>query len=56
MARDRKPVIISIKYAASFFSKRQLAATVMMIDEEKNVSLSDKKKSLWVHKCSRSIN
>jgi hypothetical protein len=54
-ACDRRSAIISIKYAASFFPKRQLAATALMFDEEeKNVSLSDKKKRMWVHKCFRS--
>jgi hypothetical protein len=34
------------------FSKRQLAATALMLDEEeKNATLSDKKKRMWVHKC-----
>jgi hypothetical protein len=37
------------------FSKRQLAAIALMLDEEeKNVALSDKKKRMWVHKYSRS--
>jgi hypothetical protein len=37
------------------FSKRQLAAIVLMLDEEeKNSALSDKKKHMWVHKCFRS--
>jgi hypothetical protein len=37
------------------FSKRQLAATALMLDEkEKNAALSDKMKSLWFHKCFRS--
>jgi len=37
------------------FSKRQLAATALMLDEEeKNAALSDKKKSMWFHKCFRS--
>jgi hypothetical protein len=37
------------------FSKRQLTAIALMLDEEeKNVSQSDKKKRLWVHKCFRS--
>jgi hypothetical protein len=36
------------------FSKRQLAAIALMLDEkEKNVSVSDKKKHMWVHKCFR---
>jgi len=31
------------------FSKRQLAAIALMLDEEqKNAALSDKKKSMWV--------
>jgi hypothetical protein len=39
------------------FSKRQLAATALMFDEEeKNASLSDKKKRTWVHKCFRTSN
>jgi hypothetical protein len=34
------------------FSKRQLAAIALMLDEEeKNAALSDKKKRMWVHKC-----
>jgi hypothetical protein len=33
------------------FSKRQLAATVLMLDGEKNTALSDKKRRMWVHKC-----
>jgi len=37
------------------FSKRQLAAIALMLDEdEKNAALSDKKKLMWVHKCFRS--
>jgi hypothetical protein len=37
------------------FSKRQLAATALMLDgEEKKAALSDKKKRMWVHKCLRS--
>jgi hypothetical protein len=37
------------------FSKRQLAAIALMLDEEeKNGALSDKKKRMWVHKCFRS--
>jgi hypothetical protein len=37
------------------FSKRQLAAIALMLDEEeKNAALSDKKKRMWVHKCLRS--
>jgi hypothetical protein len=36
------------------FSKRQLAAIALMLDEEKNASLNDKKKRMWVHKCFRS--
>jgi len=36
------------------FSKRKLAAVALMLDEEeKNASLSDKKKRMWVHKCFR---
>jgi hypothetical protein len=36
------------------FCKRQLAAIALMLDEEeKNSSLSDKKKRMWVHKCFR---
>jgi hypothetical protein len=36
------------------FSKRQLAAIALMLDEEeKNVVLSDKKKRMCVHKCFR---
>ena len=54
-ARDRRPAIISIKYAAPSFSKGQLAAIALMLDEEeKNAALSDKKKHMWVHKCFRS--
>jgi len=34
------------------FSKRQLAATALMLDEvEKSAAMSDKKKLMWVHKC-----
>jgi len=37
------------------FSKRHLAAIALMLDEEeKNISLSDKIKLMWVHKCFRS--
>jgi hypothetical protein len=37
------------------FSKRQLAATTLILDEgEKYAALSDKKKRMWVHKCFRS--
>jgi hypothetical protein len=37
------------------FPKRQIAAIALMLDEEeKNASLSDKKKRKWVHKCFRS--
>jgi len=37
------------------FSKRKLAATALMLDEEENnAALSDKKKHMWVHKCFRS--
>jgi hypothetical protein len=37
------------------FSKRQLSATALMLRvEEKNASLGDKKKGVWVHKCFRS--
>jgi hypothetical protein len=36
------------------FSKRQLAAIALLLDEEeKNAALSDKKKRMWVHKCFR---
>jgi hypothetical protein len=35
------------------FSKRQLAIPLMFDEEEKNASLSDKKKRMWVHKCFR---
>jgi len=35
------------------FSERQLAATALIIDrEDKYAALSDKKKRMWVHKCS----
>jgi hypothetical protein len=35
-------------------SKRKLAAIALMLDEEeKNASLSDKKKLIWVHECFR---
>jgi hypothetical protein len=38
-----------------WFFKRQLATIVLMLDdEEKNVSFSDKKKRMWVDKCFRS--
>jgi len=33
-ARDRRPAIISIKYAAHSISKRQLEAKALMLDEE----------------------
>jgi len=37
------------------FSKRQLAAVALMLDEEeKSVALSDKKTRMWIHKCFRS--
>jgi hypothetical protein len=37
------------------FSKRQLSAIALMLDEEeKNASLCDKKKRVWIHKCVRS--
>jgi hypothetical protein len=37
------------------FSKRPLAAILLMLDEEeKNASLSDKKMCMWIHKCFRS--
>jgi hypothetical protein len=37
------------------FSKRQLEAIELMLDEEeKSAALSDKKKRMWVHKCFRS--
>jgi len=37
------------------FSKRKLTTLSFMLDEEeKNVTLSDKKKRMWVHKCIRS--
>jgi len=37
------------------FSRRQLAATALMLDEEeKNAALSDKKTRMWVHKRFRS--
>jgi hypothetical protein len=32
------------------FSKRQLTATALMLDEEKNAALNDNKKHMWVHK------
>jgi hypothetical protein len=36
------------------FSKRQLAAIALMLEEEeKNATLSDKKKRMWVQKCFR---
>jgi hypothetical protein len=35
------------------FSKRQLAAIALIDEEEKNASVSDKKKRTWVHKCFR---
>jgi hypothetical protein len=39
------------------FSKRQLAATTLMLDEEeKNAAPSDKKKHMWVHNFFRSRN
>ena len=37
------------------FSKRQFAAiALMLVEEEKNAALSDKKKHMWAHKCFRS--
>jgi hypothetical protein len=37
------------------FSKTELAATGLMLnEEEKSAALSDKKKRMWVHKCFRS--
>jgi hypothetical protein len=37
------------------FSKRQLSATGLMLDEEeKSAALGDKKKRMWFHKCFRS--
>jgi len=37
------------------FSERQLAAIALVSDkEEKNASLSDKRKRMWVRKCFRS--
>jgi len=37
------------------FSKRQLAATALMLgEEEKSAALSDRKKLMWVHTCFRS--
>jgi len=33
------------------FSKRQLAAIALMLCEEKNAALIDKKKRMWVDKC-----
>jgi hypothetical protein len=37
------------------FSKRQLAAIVLMLDEEeKDAAQCVKKKRMWVHKCFRS--
>jgi hypothetical protein len=39
------------------FSERQLIAIALMLDEEeKNASLSDKKKLMWVHSCFRTSN
>jgi hypothetical protein len=36
------------------FYKIKLAAIAFMLDEEeRNAALSDKKKSMWVHKCFR---
>ena len=54
-ARERRPAIISINMQSHSFSKRQLAATALMLDEEeKNAALSDKKTRMWVQKCFRS--
>jgi len=36
------------------FSKGQLTATALMLDEEeKNAALNDKKTRMWVYKCFR---
>jgi hypothetical protein len=38
------------------FSKRQLAAIALVLDEDKNASLSDKKKHMWVQSVSETKN
>jgi len=50
IARDRRPAIISIKYAAPFrFLRDKLASIALMLDEEeKNAARSDKRS---VHVC-----
>ena len=56
-ARDRRPAIISINMQPHSSSKRQLAATALMLDEEeKNAALSDKKKRMWVQSVSEAEN
>jgi hypothetical protein len=48
-ARDRRSEIISINMQPHSFSKRQLAAIALMLDEDqKNAALSDKKNRMWV--------
>jgi hypothetical protein len=47
--------LLSSNMQGHSFSRRQLAAIALMLDEEdKNVALSDKKKRMWIHKCFRS--
>jgi hypothetical protein len=54
-AQDRRPALFPSNRQTHSFSKRQLAATAMMLDEgEKIAALSDQKKRMWVHKCFRS--
>jgi hypothetical protein len=51
----RRPALFPSDLQPHSFSKRQLAATALMLDEEeKSAALSDKKKRMWVHKCFRS--
>jgi hypothetical protein len=47
--------LFSLNMQRHSFSKRQLTAIALMLDEEeKNAALSDKKKRMWIHKCFRS--
>jgi hypothetical protein len=39
------------------FSKRQLTAITLMLDEEEiNAALNDKNKRMWVHKFKNTVN
>jgi hypothetical protein len=54
-AYNRRPALFPSNMQTHLFSKRQLAAIALMLDEgEKNAALRDKKKRVWVHKCCRS--